>query len=70
MKLLTIEEAINLSTPRLLAYYKKHMRGNMPYGNQGTLSEQEKAWEQLRFDLKVLLNTREHMEKPCKKPKK
>jgi hypothetical protein len=68
MKFLTIEEAKKLSTPRLLAYCKKHMKGNMPYSrDRGSLSEQEKAWEQLRFELKVLLNTREHVEKPCKK---
>ena len=64
MRVLTLEEALNLPTPRLLAYYKKYMNGKMPNG-----IVLEKEWEQLRKDIKTTLNTREHVEKekPCKK---
>lgn len=79
MKYLTKEQMEKLPTPRLLAYFKKHLR-SVPiweYGERksvGALASWEQEWsdkwEQARKDAKEVLATRPHSEKTAKKKKK
>jgi hypothetical protein len=60
------EKILNLPTPRLLAYYKKHYRGGNPYTRYYLYEGDEAAaaqWDKDCEAIKTELNTREHVEK-------
>ena len=62
----TLQQILNLPTPRLLAYYKAHYRSGNPYNRYYNFAGDEAAsarWEANRKAIKQELDTREHVEK-------
>jgi hypothetical protein len=66
-------EILQLPTPRLLAYFKKHLRnrrGIMTYNTFTTGYRTEAEYNEFMADYNAVtaeLNTREHVEQPEKK---
>ena len=59
------QKILDLPTPRLLAYYKKHYRRNNPhtsyysYGDEAAAAE----WDKNAAEIKLELDNREHVSK-------